>query len=144
MKTKQFLIMGILMSLVGCAGSRPDNLGISGDLLRDCPKKPNCVSTTSTSDKNKIDPISTSDSPVISMQKLTSIVQSMPGASIIEASTNYLRVEFKSSIFGFVDDVEFFQADGKSQISMRSASRMGYSDLGVNRKRMEQIRASYQ
>lgn len=77
------------------------------------------------------------------MRKLTAAIQSMPRRKIVIATENYLHVEFSSAIFRFVDDVEFFLDDATQTIHFRSASRLGYSDLGVNRKRMEEIRRRF-
>tara|TARA_B100000686_G_scaffold338940_1_gene412207 strand:+ start:758 stop:1003 length:246 start_codon:yes stop_codon:yes gene_type:complete len=71
--------------------------------------------------------------------KVLALIAQMPRARIILNKKKFIHVEFTSKIFGFVDDVEFyFDKDGV--ISFRSASRLGYSDLGVNRERMESIR----
>ena len=71
--------------------------------------------------------------------KVFAIIAQMPRAKIVSKRGKFIHVEFKSKIFGFVDDVEFY-FDKEGVISFRSASRLGYSDLGVNRERMERIR----
>jgi uncharacterized protein (DUF1499 family) len=67
----------------------------------------------------------------------------MPRTTIVTLEEDYIRAEFKSRIFGFVDDVEFWFDDEQKVIHFRSASRVGYSDLGANRKRMEKIRERF-
>ena len=74
------------------------------------------------------------------MKKLTAIIQTFPRTSVITISDSYLHAEFTSAIFRFVDDLEFLADDTAKVIHVRSASRVGYSDLGVNRKRIGQIR----
>jgi len=77
------------------------------------------------------------------MEKLSKIIRSMNGARIISSRENYLYAEFKTSFFGFIDDVEFHANESANQIEVRSASRLGYSDLGLNRSRVESIRERY-
>ena len=135
------VLTGILM--LGCSGKRPDNLGLTNGRFAPCPSKPNCVSSQETGSKNHgIKPIKC-DLPVVeAKENLKKIIQSFKKATITEETPDYLRVEFKSNLIGFVDDVEFyFPGDGK--IDVRSASRVGYSDLGVNRKRIERIRSLF-
>lgn len=77
------------------------------------------------------------------MKKLVKIISMMERTEIISQTNNYLYVEFKSKLWRFVDDVEFlFDVDNKT-INFRSSSRLGKSDLGVNRKRMEEIREKF-
>ncbi len=78
------------------------------------------------------------------MSRLKKVILSKPRTSIIEEKPNYLRAEFTSRIFRFVDDVEFLFDDSLKYIHVRSASRIGRSDLGVNRKRIEEIRVDLQ
>jgi uncharacterized protein (DUF1499 family) len=77
------------------------------------------------------------------MTRLAGILRAMPGATVVTVRPDYLHAEFASALFGFVDDVEFVVDPGASSIQVRSAARMGYSDMGVNRKRVEAIRAAY-
>ncbi|MCB9072774.1 MAG: DUF1499 domain-containing protein [Bdellovibrionaceae bacterium] len=107
--------------------------------LKECPNKPNCVSTTSTSRAHSLLPLHYKGSREATMQKIKSIVTSLPRTHIEKEEPNYLHVTFKSAIFGFVDDVEFYLDDNSHLVHFRSASRVGYSDLGVNRSRMENI-----
>lgn len=77
------------------------------------------------------------------MAKLKSIVEEMPGSRVTESGNEFLRAEFRSTVFGFVDDLELKLDETKQLVLARSASRIGYSDLGVNRKRVEEIRRRY-
>lgn len=74
------------------------------------------------------------------MELLAEIVRELPRTKIVEQSDVYLRAEFRSRVFLFCDDVEFYFEKDSERIHFRSASRVGHSDLGVNRIRMEQIR----
>ena len=75
------------------------------------------------------------------MPRLKAIVDAMPRTRVIDSRGDYLYAEFSTPLMGFVDDVEFY-CDGKV-IHVRSASRLGYSDLGVNCKRIEAIREAF-
>jgi uncharacterized protein (DUF1499 family) len=72
-------------------------------------------------------------------RRLMRIVQALPRASLVEDRSNYMKLEFRSALFSFVDDVEFEFDDGAKVIHFRSGSRLGYYDFGVNRRRMENI-----
>ena len=121
------------------AGKRPVNLGVRDGRLAPCPNKPNCVSSQDTDGRHAIAPFGGEGDPLATLAKLKSIVERLPRTSVVESRADYLRCEFTSRLLGFVDDVEFHARDGV--IHVRSASRLGYSDLGVNRKRIEDLRA---
>jgi uncharacterized protein (DUF1499 family) len=79
-------------------------------------------------------------------EKLLSVIDSLPRTTVVEERDNYLRVEFRSELFGFVDDVEFLLSQAqsnKTKIDFRSASRLGLSDLGVNKARMKRVTALF-
>ena len=122
-------------------GKRPTNLGVRDGKLAACPGSPNCVSSQASDDKHSIAPLPIIGDPSSAMKRLRSVVEAMPRTEVVETKPEYLRVEFASQLLGFVDDVEFY-CDGKV-IHVRSASRLGYSDLGVNRKRVEEIRRAF-
>jgi len=140
---------GLLFALVvsvmfaSCSGSRPTNLGMREGKLSPCPESPNCVSSQSTDERHFIAPLSYDGSRAEARDKLVSIVQSMKRSSIISKEDTYIHAEFTSALFRFIDDVEFYFDDTAKTIHMRSASRVGYSDLGVNRKRIEAIRSKF-
>lgn len=123
------------------AGKRPNNLGVKSGKLAACPNSPNCVSSQSSSSVHSIAPLTYSSTPEQAIAKLKSVIQSLPRTKIITESKDYLYAEFKSALMGFVDDVEFYLDRKANVIQVRSASRLGQSDLGVNRKRIETIRA---
>lgn len=122
------------------AGKRPDNLGVRDGKLAPCPKTPNCVNSQAQNDpQHQIDPL-----PFVSIAEIKQVVESMERTTIIAESENYLYAEFKTKLMGFVDDVEFYRDEAAQVVHVRSASRLGQSDLGVNRKRVEEIRAKLQ
>jgi uncharacterized protein (DUF1499 family) len=145
MKKKISILLSSLMVLVGCSGTSP-KLGLENKELLSCPDKPNCVNSRDTDEEHAIDPIKFNGNQQQTQQKLITILQSSKGAKIITDNKDYIRAEFTSSIFRFVDDVEFYFPEvmmgtsNQTIIQVRSASRIGHSDLGVNRKRIEEIR----
>lgn len=77
------------------------------------------------------------------MQRLKSLITSMNGITIITSSDDYLHAECKTPIIGFIDDLEFYWSESEKICHVRSASRIGYHDLGVNRRRVEKIRHTF-
>jgi uncharacterized protein (DUF1499 family) len=116
---------------------RPRNLGVIGGRLSPCRRTPNCVSSQADpADKEHyVAPIPFKGDAIAAVRKA---VESMPRARIISADSHYLYAEFRSALLRYVDDVEFHY-DG-SVIHVRSASRLGRRDFGVNRARVEEIR----
>jgi uncharacterized protein (DUF1499 family) len=125
------------------AGISPTNIGINNGKLASCPSTPNCVSSQAiaTDSEHAIKPIQIGGGIPASMADLKLAIQSMPRSTIIKETNNYLYAEFASQLMGFVDDVEFYFDDDGKFIQVRSASRLGESDLDVNRQRIEEIRA---
>ena len=120
------------------------NLGISDNHLAQCPASPNCVVSQNGDKKHAIEPISYHVERDAAKQTLLKVLTVVPRTEVIEETDNYIHALSKSRIFKFVDDVEFYFPSDEKVIHMRSASRVGESDLGVNRRRMEQIRLAMQ
>ncbi len=125
-------------------GKRPSNLGVRDGKLAPCPSTPNCVCSQSEDAGHKIEPLTYKSTPQVAFSQLKQAIASQPRTKIITQSPNYLYAEFTSAIMKFVDDVEFYLDEDAKVIHVRSASRLGQSDLGVNRKRIETIRAKLQ
>ena len=125
------------------SGKRPNDLGVRNGLLKPPPDSPNAVSSQATGGYPRIEPLRYKGSAEPAMAALKSIIESTPRTSIVEERADYLYVEFSSRLLGYVDDVEFYFPPDEQIIHLRSASRLGYSDLGVNRKRIENIRAKF-
>lgn len=117
------------------SGKRPTNLGIKNGKLAACPGTPNCVNSQSDNPQSQIDPL-----PPVAIAQLKKAIEGMERTKIIEETENYLYAEFTSKLMGFVDDVEFYLDPAANVMHVRSASRLGRSDLGVNRQRIETIR----
>ncbi len=111
--------------------------------LSPCPDKPNCVSSLAATVEQRIDPLSYTGTMESAKKQLLSVIQRFPRTEIIANEERYLHVTFTSFIFRFTDDVEFLLDDDAKLIQLRSASRVGHSDLGANRKRVAQIRQRF-
>ena len=133
----------IVMSAVACAGHAQDSRSATPADLAPCPGSPNCVSTKSNNPDRAMTPLPYLKSGEESMNRLVAIVRDMKRATIVSATPSYLHVEFRSALFRFLDDVEFVLDDSARIIHFRSASRMGYYDFGVNRRRMQEISDRY-
>ncbi len=136
MKIKQFIIMIPLLTLLGCAGQRPENIGIQNGQLAACPDSPNCVSSFDSRESHSIEPIAGS------LSRIKDALSRMERVQIVAEQDNYLYAEFSSRLMGYIDDVEFLADPVANQVHVRSASRLGHSDMGVNRKRIEEIRSA--
>lgn len=137
------IVSPTVASLFSFSGTRPTHLGVHSGELAPCPSTPNCVTSFSTDRAHSIEPLTVRSAPEQAFQQLKAIVASQPRAKIISATDDYLYAEFTSAIMGFVDDVEFYFDRAANVVQVRSASRLGESDLGVNRQRIEAIRARF-
>lgn len=126
--------------LAACAGERPVDLGVHEGRLKSCPGSPNCISSQSPQKGSFVSPLGFAGDPDAAFARLKRIIDRRADSTVIEESGDYLRVEFRTGA-GFVDDGEFMLDRSNRVIQLRSASRVGYSDLGKNRRRMEEIRS---
>ena len=122
----------------------PDNLGLKNQLLSPCPGTPNCVSSQEKNSQHHIQPITFDGSLKLAKERLHRVLNSMRGTRIITQDVVYWHVEFTTKLLRFIDDVEFYLDGSQSRIHLRSASRQGYWDLGVNRRRVETIRSRFE
>jgi uncharacterized protein (DUF1499 family) len=141
------LLGGVVTLLVlSWSARKPDNLGVSKEgRLAPCPGTPNCVCTQAAPEDgvHRMDPIPFEGSSQEALRRIKVMLATMPRVRIVSETENYLHAEFTSLVFRFVDDVEFY-VDAQAQcIHFRSASRVGRSDLGVNRQRMEAFRQAF-
>lgn len=150
-KRKQMWIAVLLVPLLGIVGlallsataRRPETLGVRDGRLAPCPDSPNCVSTQTDREEIRMKPIPIVGDPADALSQLRNVLSANPRARIVTADDNYLHAEFTSALFRFVDDVEFFVDREQRVIHFRSASRVGKSDLGVNRQRMQSIAQAF-
>lgn len=104
-----------------------------------CPESPNCVSSYADDETHAIDPLPLPPEAAISV--LEEVIRSFPRTEIVVVDGDYLHATFTSRIFRFVDDVELRINREAGVVHVRSASRVGYGDMGVNRRRVEAIRS---
>jgi uncharacterized protein (DUF1499 family) len=140
----RWIVLVIILGIIGWMvwrNSYPLVIGAKDGNLRRCPDSPNCVCSESTDVEHHIDAFPIFENGATSLNLLKDIIKRMPRTDVIESTPSYLYVVFHSSLFHFKDDVEFLVND--QRIEVRSASRVGYGDMGVNRKRIEAIRQLY-
>ena len=145
MRQKVLAVLLFTTFLAGCAGSVP-RLGITNGELSPCPITPNCVNTQASTDVDNIQPLLFTGTQADAKERLFTVLKQMKRTRIIQEREDYIRAESISAMFRFVDDLEFYfpsQESGKIIIQARSASRLGISDLGVNKKRIESIRSQF-
>jgi len=130
-------------NLFSFSGKQPDHVGINNGQLADCPQTPNCISSESNDVTHQVKPLHYHSSPQQALNQLKQILEDTNNAEIITQKDNYIYAQFTTTMLGFVDDVEFYLEPDSALIHVRSASRIGESDLGVNRRRIERIREQF-
>jgi uncharacterized protein (DUF1499 family) len=123
-----------------CAAGEPT---ATPDKNMTCPDSPNCVSSLSTDRSHFIEPLHYAGSLSDARQRLIKILQNTKRVSLVKIEAQYIHAEFRSLVFQFVDDVEFYFPSEKTIIDVKSASRAGYYDFGVNRRRVERLRSTF-
>lgn len=139
------LVLPLAVGLSACGHggpATPPGLSDSGQLMA-CPDSPNCVSSQADDEEHKIEALPLLGEPSTAIERLAALVDAMPRTEILKKDERYLAVEFRTPLMRFSDDVELVLDEPNGLIQVRSASRTGYSDLGVNRKRVEQIRSAW-
>ncbi len=121
------------------AGEVPE-LGVRDGKLSACPSTPNCAVSQDADQGHAIEPIAYGVSREDARELLAKVLGVVPRTEIVTQREDYIRVRSASRIFGFVDDTEFYLPEDEPVIHVRAAARLGESDLGVNRRRLEQIR----
>ncbi|PLY03106.1 MAG: DUF1499 domain-containing protein [Desulfuromonas sp.] len=115
-------------------------LGVDNLKLAVCPSSPNCVSSDAVDNDHHIQPFRLAVPPVEAWRTTQDLVAALPRTKIVTAEDDYLHAKCRSAVFGFVDDLELHLRPGEGIIAVRSAAQVGYSDFGVNRKRLERLR----
>lgn len=129
----------VIALLVSCMPPRPNNLGVTNGSLTPCPETPNCVCSQSPSEdtKHSIAPMPYSYSEELIREKILEVLNEMARTKIVTASDNYFYVESNTLLLRFTDDFEVYIDDREKLLHFRSASRIGHSDLGTNKRRVE-------
>lgn len=129
-------LLSMLPFLSACAGEPPQDIGVVDGRLTACPDSPNCVTSYASDETHGIAPLQAT------LEQVRGVLNGMERTNIVNQDGNYLYVEFTTALMGYVDDVEFLYDPAAGVTHVRSASRLGYSDLGANRKRIEALRAA--
>lgn len=109
------------------------------NLLAPCPSSPNCVSSLSGNEDRRVQPLDVSDNRETSMERLQAVLDTLPRVEYDVVGQSRIQARFKSLILRFTDDVTFYVRE-TGVVEVRSASRVGYWDLGANRRRVESLR----
>lgn len=137
-----FVVSFVFLQIWARTAKSPNSLGIVAGELAACPDSPNCVSSQATESARQVQPLSFTGDASSAFERLRDALAQMPRATLVTATDDYLHAEFRTALLGFVDDVECVVDRPTKRIHIRSASRLGRSDFGANRKRVEAIRAA--
>ncbi len=142
------LVTGIILLVVFWAVNKnsavPSMLGVKEGALPPLPDSPNAVSSQTDQAAKRVDPFPYSGTLDQTKALVKKAAADFGGAQILAESPDYLHMVFTVPFIPFKDDVEFFFSEKERVVHYRSASRVGYSDLGVNRKRYERLRSLYE
>jgi uncharacterized protein (DUF1499 family) len=139
-----FLTITLSFTSPALTWAESSGLGVNNGILAPCPPTNNCVMSQNSDAIHAIEPIVYQGDRNTARETLLKVLTVVPRTQVIEKTDNYIHALSKSRIFQFVDDVEFYLPTDESVIHLRSASRIGEWDLGVNRRRIEQIRLALQ
>ena len=117
-----------------------DTPALNDDRLRNCPDRPKCISSDARDRRRWVAPLSIAGEVGTAWRTTREVVTGLPRTRVVAESDDYLHVEIRSLVFRFIDDLELHLRPQKRLVALRSSSRIGYSDLGVNRRRIERLR----
>ena len=135
------LMMALILTSTACASV--ENIGMTEGKLAPCPDSPNCVSTQSEEKGHAMKPLPYLQTREASREKILSILKGMKRTEIVKLTESYIHAECRTALWRFIDDVEFFLDETARVVHFRSASRVGYYDFGLNRRRMKRISEKY-
>jgi uncharacterized protein (DUF1499 family) len=140
----KFIVLGVFLAfaVVSCAARQQVQREMVNGRLRPCPDKPNCVCSEDKARASWIEPLAFECPPEAAWRRLEHAVQDI-GGKIEKDQDRYLWATFRTRFLRFVDDMEFRMDAAAGVIHLRSGARIGYSDLGVNRRRAEKLRARF-
>ncbi len=133
------LSLTLMAGTNGCSVSKIDSDAAGKDRLAGCPDRPNCVSSETRAPGRAIAPLRLKSNQAATWSAIRELVERLPRCTIVKATDRYLHAECRSRLFGFIDDLELQFDQSTGSVAIRSASRVGYWDLGVNRKRLEAL-----
>ncbi|HEV3339123.1 MAG TPA: DUF1499 domain-containing protein [Pirellulales bacterium] len=134
------LLPALVLALLSLFSRRPAGLGATQGLLAECPNRPSCVSSQTSRAARRVEPIPFAGSAEEALDVLRRVLGGLSNTRIVTDGEGYVHAECTSRVFRFVDDLEFLIDRDRRVIHCRSASRVGYYDFGVNRRRIEEIR----
>jgi len=143
------VLLAIAVAVLGAgfaglfSGSPPANPGPRDGALAPCPATPNCVSSRASDPGQKIAPIVYAGTAEAALARMARAIAAQPGATIVAQRDGYIYATFRSRWLGFVDDLEVLDDPARGVLDLRSASRLGRSDFGVNRARAASIAAAF-
>ena len=149
LKTKQMFIVIVCLlvifqvSMTVTSWRNPRKMPTNPQSLSRCPESPNCVSSVDDDRQHRVEPLSFTGDADAAFARVREVVERMPRTKIVTSSDEYLHATFTTMIMRYTDDVEFLLDRPSNTIAVRSASRIGNSDLGTNRRRVEQIRKEF-
>lgn len=129
--------------IVEQVSTRPTNLGVTDGQLTACPSTPNCVSSQATRTNQRVAPLQLTVPVEAARNRIINIINGIERSTIVTQTENYIHAEFRSLMWGFVDDMEFYFDEANRLIHVRSAARLGAGDMNVNRNRVERIRQEF-
>ena len=142
------IVTGIIILIVVLAAEKnnaiPANIGVKDGVLAPLPDSPNAVSSQTDQTEKRVNPLPFFGDIEQTKTRVKIAVAEFGGALILTEKPDYLHVVFTVPVIPFKDDVEFFFSEKDNQVHYRSASRVGYSDLGVNRKRYMRLKSLYE
>lgn len=133
----------VLRVLVVQVSPQPENLGVAQNRLAPCPDTPNCVSSYASDAEHAIEPLTYTSEQAAAMDALEQIIRDLPRSQIVTREDGYLHAVLRSRMMGFFDDLEFYVSE-PGVIHVRSAARLGQSDMGANRRYVATIRQRLQ
>ncbi len=148
---KRILVMAVVVPIVAFLvvvimngrSRSPIQLGVVDGQLAPCPDKPNCVESQTDQASHQLEPLHYECDSQAAWTALQTVIGERARTKVIVNDERYMHCECRSFLLRFVDDLEFLHMPEQKTIQVRSASRTGHSDMGVNRKRVESIRASW-
>lgn len=130
----------VTAAVTGCAGSQTADKMKPNERFAPCPDTPNCISSEAQDPRHAVAPMQLAGNSEREWDEIRAVVAALPRSRILGATECYLHATLKSRLFGFIDDLELKLDPQTKMIGIRSASRSGSYDLGVNRRRVENLR----
>lgn len=134
-------LVALMFSRLINARTQPVAGGVAAGRLSACPDRPNCVGSQDPDPDHAVAPLACRRPPAEVLPDLAAWLARQPRVIVVRQTPEYVHATFRTRVWGFLDDVEFLADPGSGVIQVRSASRVGYSDLGANRRRIETLRS---